>query len=442
MRRRDQGTPIAPRAMSKPTFLRRIRPIAALSALLAPTMLAPPMPAQNGNLVAGSLLGNAYAAGDIDDDGFGDYFLRSAQGWEVRSGATGLPFPYLTRSATNCLTCFYTGLHGDLDVDGHDDLLFADGNGLIQFLSGANGAPLLQYTMPGAFAVDRAVDHDGDGHDDVMVIQNVPASGSNGVRNHYVISGRNGTTIANYAMPYTAFNYGQVGWCGDVNGDGYVDLLRTTTSFANPYNLVLLGPTYAFGAWSYSGTTVAPAGDTNADGRDELIVGADLVDVTTGAVVWAMLPLFPSPSWFTVDVDGDGAIDALTNNQAQAYQVYSGRTQTAWPTTLPAFIGNLGDIDADGRDELVVSGTLYELQGTPPASFVRDRGAPGTTSVSSRPRIRHRLPMRGQRHERLPRARRRVEDHTLAIEELKDGFLLRRIQREPALRAVGQEAVE
>jgi hypothetical protein len=388
---RDQGTPIAALPMSKPTSLRRIRPIAAVSGLLSLTMFAPAMPAQNGNLFAGSALGNVYPAGDVDDDGRGDYFLRTAQGWEVRSGPTGLPFPYLTRSATNCLTCLYTGLHGDLDVDGHDDLLFADGNGLIQFLSGASGAPLLQYTMLGAFAVARAVDHDGDGHDDVMVVQDVPASGGSGVVNHYVFSGRNGTTIASYAMPYTAFNYGRVQWCGDVDGDGYVDLLRTTVSLGNPNSVVLLGPTHTVAVASYSGTPVAPAGDTNADGRDELIVGADLVDVTTGAVVWAMLPLFPSSNWFTADVDGDGAIDALTETQAQVYQAYSGRTQTAWPAVLPATITNLGDLDADGRDELVVSGTLYELLGAPQASLVRDRGAPGTTSVSSRPRIHHRL---------------------------------------------------
>lgn len=362
--------------------------LAALAAWLSSSAAA-----QTGSFVAGSFLGVAYAAGDVDDDGHGDFFVRFTQGWEVRSGASGQSFPHLTRPANNCISCTYTGLNGDLDADGHDDLVFTDGSGLIQFVSGANGAVLQQYSIPGASPVLRAADHNGDGHDDVMIVVDAPTSGSSGIDVHYVLSGQDGTTIATFPMAYTAMSSGRVQWCGDVDGDGHVDLLRTTVSVGNPFTVVLPGPTHASGTLTFSGVPVAPAGDTNADGRDELIVGTDLVDGTTGAVVWAMQPLFPATDWFTADVDGDGATDALTSTSTSIHQIYSGRTQTAWPGTLPGQVWKLGDIDADGRDELLLSSALtrYELQGTPPASVVRDRGASGTTSASSRPRIRHRL---------------------------------------------------
>lgn len=361
-----------------------------LACLAGSILLAAPTTAQSGSLVAGAFLGQVRAVGDVDDDGCGDYMLSSAQGWEVRSGATGLPFPHLARSAGGCTGCFYLGLFGDLDVDGHDDLLFTDGNGLIEFASGADGTVLLQYSLPGASPIPLAVDHDGDGHDDVMIAQPVATSGSAGVTTYFVFSGRTGAQIASYPMPYSATNSGHVRWCGDVDGDGHVDLLRTTTSYANPYSVVLLGPQFNTGPATYSGTAVLPAGDTNADGRDELLVGTDLVDVVTGSVVWAMFPWFPMEQWFSADVDGDGAVDALVETQLQGGQVYSGRTHAPWPGVLPSAAFGLGDLDGDGRDDIRVGTTLYELQGAPPASFVRDRGAAGTTSASSRPRIRHR----------------------------------------------------
>jgi hypothetical protein len=56
--------------------------------------------------------------------------------------------------------------------------------------------------------------------------------------------------------------------------------------------------------------------------------------------------------------------------------------------------------------------------------------------------VGHGLPVRGQRDQRLARPGGRVEDDALAVEELEDGLLLRGVERQPTLRAVGQEPVE
>ncbi|MBL8752177.1 MAG: VCBS repeat-containing protein, partial [Planctomycetes bacterium] len=328
--------------------------------------------AQVGQFVAGGPIGSAFAqpAGDVDDDGQADVVVRLAQTWEVRSGATGTAFAFLTRSIPG-VSSQYAGLCGDLDADGHDDLVFGDGGGVTQFVSGGDGSVLFQYVAPGSFAASTvAVDHDGDGHDDVMVAEVVSASVGAGVRNYHVLSGRNGSTIATHSMPFSATGYGFVQWCGDVDGDGHVDLLRTSVSTANPYTVVLLGPSFVPVLAAYSGTPVAAAADTDGDGRDELLVGPDLVDPTTATVVWSMWPTIPMPYTFAVDVDGDGAVDVLDG----ANRVFSGRLQAAWPA-LPWFASSVGDGDGDGRDELAIAGTSYELQGVPATSFVRDRGA-------------------------------------------------------------------
>lgn len=349
-------------------------------------VMALPATGQVGQFVAGGTFGSAavQAAGDVDDDGHGDVIVRLAQVWEVRSGATGTAFAFLTRSIAG-VASYYVALRGDLDADGHDDLAFAAGGGVTQFVSGADGSVLFQHAGTIA-ARGIAADHDGDGHDDVMVVEGIATGSSTGTAHYHVLSGRNGSTIATSSFAYTATSYGHATWCGDVDGDGHVDMLRTTTSFANPWTVVLLGPGFTTVPAAYGGFVVEPAGDTNGDGRDELLVGPDLVDPTTATVVWPMWPAIPMPYTFSLDVDGDGAVDVLDGAQ----HVFSGRLQAAWPA-LPGAAVSAGDGDGDGRDELAIAGTSYELQGVPATSFVRDRGAAGSTSTGSRPRIRHRL---------------------------------------------------
>lgn len=350
--------------------------------MLAGTLLlAGLLPAQSGLVLQGATLGpNAAPAGDVDDDGIGDIIVALPTRWEVRSGATGLALPALTR-AHGGINTFYYSLLGDLDADGYDDLVYLDRQGgRAQLVSGRNGGQLFAVAHPTLVGVSQAADHDADGTDDVMVVfQDNVAS----LRTFVVLSGRFGAPLATFQFGFSATGSRAVAWVGDVDGDGFVDLNWTTLSFAQPFFAVTAGPDHVRTIHAGSGPTERGF-DTDGDGRDELWITGDLVDCTTGQVVWSGVPTMFQPP---LDLDGDGAADLDDNGTIRA-----GSTHAAFPGAAAGGpLTSLGDIDGDGRDEAVYQGTVFELVGGVATSRVRDRGASGTTGNQARPRIRHRL---------------------------------------------------
>lgn len=352
--------------------------LAATAGLLAAAV----PPAQSGQIAAGAHLGpgSARAAGDVDDDGHGDLVFDLGTTWEVRSGATGLAFPLLTRvrTAPNEL---YEALLADLDADGCDDLVFVTpAAGTAEFRSGRDGSLLFAFQHPNFGFVPGAADHDADGADDVMVTWLDPVTG---IAHTDVLSGRNGAVIDSYQSQNTATSQQWWNWVGDVDGDGFVDLCRNQNSFAQRFHYVAAGPDWQRGIlWNGQGIAYK-AFDTNADGRDDLLTDFGYLDAVTGQLVW---PGFSFVQALPMDLDGDGAFDLFDNGQA-----LSGRSHAPFAGAVSPSAYPIGDIDGDGRDEAVASGIVHELVGVPPASIVRDRGASGTTSTGSRPRIRNRL---------------------------------------------------
>ena len=86
-----------------------------------------------------------------------------------------------------------------------------------------------------------------------------------------------------------------VATAGDVNGDGYSDVIVGARNYSNPQTyegaaFLYLGSAGGLSttpAWSYEsnqigagfGVCVAPAGDVNNDGYDDVIIGADTYDI-------------------------------------------------------------------------------------------------------------------------------------------------------------------
>lgn len=336
------------------------------------------------SIVAGPALGSTQvrAAGDVDDDGRADFVVAVGGVFEVRSGATGTPFPHLSRPAAP--NSFYLGTLGDLDGDGCDDLQLLDRNAAsCTFVSGATGAVL--FTVA-ADAVETARDLDGDGLDDPMTRATDPI----GAIVTTIWSGR--TTTALRTFTYGPFQLGTITWCGDADGDGFEDLLETTAIVPTSAFRVLAGPDGAT-VLSWGNQHVAAMGDTDGDLRTELALGADIVDAVT------LLPVWPSPGRLATlrdqcDLDGDGHADLITAGIGTPRVALSGRTRQAFAGTLPAPVGatieNLGDVDGDGRDELAIGGIVYELAGGPPSGVERSRGPGGVLASGSRPRARGR----------------------------------------------------
>ncbi len=350
-----------------------------LPTTLVLSLLAGGLAAQGQIATGQNLVLNMQPAGDVDDDGFGDLVFEWAGAWTVRSGRLGTTFSRLIRPRLGVQDSF-GGLRADLDADGCDDLFHCmRSTGRIEFLSGRDGRVLFAFGSPYVLSVAGAADIDGDGADDVLVFYGDALPD----RAHYdLLSGRGGSLLGTFQVGNSACCNNRMMFVGDVDGDGFADLMTTTYSYAQTFYVVLAGPDLQRQITGGSGGA-QPGHDTNGDGRDELLVLGDYVDAVTNQIVW------PGPFWaaLPMDLDGDGAMDVFTNGAA-----WSGRTQTAFAGTFPQWpFWGLGDIDGDGRDEAMENGMVYELVGAPPASIVRDRGGSGATAQGSRPRIRSRL---------------------------------------------------
>jgi hypothetical protein len=164
---------------------------------------------------------------------------------------------------------------------------------------------------------------------------------------------------------------------GDVNGDGYADVLAmdrdasTNTGHVRVYyggaSGLVLGPTYT--SW-----TAAELGDFDGDGYGDLVVGRDVwlggdngpslgfsIDACGGSGV--------TPSLLPGDLDGDGVPDLAGWSKCGFGVFYGGSKMTTMtmltkPANHPALASSFavaGDVDGDGYDDLVTS--LGDLAG-------------------------------------------------------------------------------
>ncbi|MCJ7459407.1 MAG: FG-GAP-like repeat-containing protein, partial [candidate division Zixibacteria bacterium] len=136
------------------------------------------------------------------------------------------------------------------------------------------------------YSVSGAGDVNNDGYADLIVGALLNSAGGSFAGRAYVYSGQTGALLYTFTGEAAGDEFGcSVSGAGDVNKDGYADLIVGT--FAYP------GGTYAGRAYVYSGQTgallytftgaaandqlgvsVSGAGDVNKDGYADLIVGA------------------------------------------------------------------------------------------------------------------------------------------------------------------------
>ncbi|MCJ7551658.1 MAG: integrin alpha, partial [Anaerolineae bacterium] len=202
-----------------------------------------------------------------------------------------------------------------------------------------------------------------------------------------------------------------VGSAGDVNSDGYADVAIGAPGFGDD-----LGKVYVFrgsplglveaAGWTASGESagdlfggsVATAGDANADGFDDLVVGAPGVDRSKGEVYiyyGSATGLSDTPDWMAGgenagdrfggavgaagDVNGDGVADLAvgaysypTGSSYGKVYVYHGSdlglsASASWITVgenagdrFGQSIGTAGDVNGDGFDDLIVGAYGYD----------------------------------------------------------------------------------
>ena len=311
---------------------------------------------------------------------------------------------------------------GDVNGDGYDDLIVgaygagsstgethvvyggasapgARGVLALSALDGTNGFTLTGIDpgdLSGA-AVSSAGDVNGDGYDDLIigargadpngarsgqthvVYGGASAPGANGVLDLSTLDGRNGFTLTGID-PGDVSGY-SVSSAGDVNGDGYDDLIigargADTNGGSSGETHVVYGGASAPGAngvldlsalngtngfvltgieaGDRSGRSVSSAGDVNGDGYDDLIIGANRAD-PNGDRSGETYVVYGGAS--APGTDGVLALSALdgTNGFILTGIDAGDRSGRA--------VSSAGDVNGDGYDDLIIGANRADPNG-------------------------------------------------------------------------------
>jgi hypothetical protein len=170
-------------------------------------------------------------------------------------------------------------------------------------------------------------DINGDGYDDIFA-----GSGNGGGPAVKVFDGKTGALLRSFFAYESSFRGGVIVSAGDVNGDGFADVIAGTGVGGGPVVKVFNGVTgelmqsfFAYADTLRGGVNVA-GGDVNGDGFDDIIVGAGIggapnvrvFDGLTGALINSFFVFNQNiqggVNVAATDVTGDGRADIIAGS--------------------------------------------------------------------------------------------------------------------------------
>ena len=354
--------------------------------------------------------------------------VLTTTGWRAEGDQGGASFGSSVASA------------GDVNGDGYDDVIVgapdfdngatSEGSAFVFHGSVAGLSSTPAWTAEGDLAnahfgssVARAGDVNGDGYSDVIVGAYGHDNGATDEGRAYVFHGSATGLSATAAWTVESNQAGarlgeSVATAGDVNGDGYSDVIvgapryddgqsdegRAYVYHGSASGLSISPSWTSNGDQAYAelGKSVATAGDVNGDGYADIVVGAYLFDngESNEGRAWvyhgSVSGLLTSPSWFAEsnqasayfglsvasagDVNGDGFADVVVGaseydhgeiNEGRAF-VFHGSAAgvsataawTAEANQAGAYFGRslagAGDVDGDGYDDVIVGADQYD----------------------------------------------------------------------------------
>lgn len=394
-------------------------------------------------------------AGDVNGDGYSDVIVSAIYDGNLPS-LDGRVFLYkgsssgLSTTASQTLTGPHhndlfgntISLAGDVNGDGLSDIIVGaphftnsesiEGKAYVfkgeNTAAGLNATPAWEVesniasTRFGS-SVAGAGDVNGDGYSDIVVGSSTYSNGQSNegrVQLFYGNSSGGSTTAAwSYESNYAGAKLGSsVQTAGDVNGDGYADIIAGAPEYSN--NQTEEGRAYVFfgsssgpGAgydWTYEdnsanawlGYSVCTAGDINGDGFSDVIIGVPIPIVGIGAAFifeGYAAGLASAADWtednnqessqlgYSVaiagDVNGDGYSDVIVGapffdngqtDEGRAYVYYgslSGLSASPdWnkeggedSAQFGSVVGTAGDINGDGYSDVIVTAPYFDGSG-------------------------------------------------------------------------------
>ena len=341
----------------------------AVALLFAGRAAAEPAPA---TIITGQDAGWPYVRGS-------DRFGNRAKGWAPWGEFTWEFSPYPT---------YQQGVRvavGDVDGDGRNEIVTAPGKSAFTELRVFDGRTFRQKDslLPfkdgvwynGAFVATG--DTNGDGR--AEIVDGLDAGCCTRLS---VLDATSGNMLAHFAPFGDNSEAGVRVAAGDINGDGKAELLAVAPGSTR---ISVFAPTGAggsfrsftsFGSEAAGGISIA-AGDLIGDARAEVVAAAPtssgaqvkIIDAATGATVASFAPYGPyvasSVEVALGDVDGEGHLDivlsALTPDGTDVKAINTNGDELASfyvldPSIVPGASLAAGDLDGDGKAEIVLGG--------------------------------------------------------------------------------------
>ncbi|HMS64667.1 MAG TPA: FG-GAP-like repeat-containing protein [Ignavibacteria bacterium] len=367
------------------------------------------------------------SAGDLNGDGYSDV-IAGASGYISGTGRAYIYFGgssmnnvadvTMTGAAASNFFGYSVSSAGDVNGDGFADVISgaygynsSTGRAYI-YLGGTLMNNIADVTLTGeavnndlGYSVSSAGDVNGDGYADVIAGAFGYSAATGRAYIYYGSSNMNNAADVTITGEPGGSSFGaSVSSAGDINGDGYADVI----SGAYAYN-TFTGKVYVYfggssmnnvvdaaltgeGTGNSFGRSVSSAGDINADGYDDILIGANGFNANTGRVnlydyfmkgnlteEFTMTGESTGNSYGTVssagDVNGDGFDDMIvgasnySSNTGRAYIYFGGvfmdnaadviLTGGAVNNYFGGSVSSAGDVNGDGYDDVIAGASAY-----------------------------------------------------------------------------------